>query len=124
MERNQIYKCNVCGNIVEILFVGGGTLVCCGQPMELMEEKTKEIGFEKHVPVIEKTEKGIKIKVGSIPHPMEETHYIEWIELIVDGKRYKEFLKPNNPPEAEFCTTGDNLQARIYCNLHGVWKSI
>jgi superoxide reductase len=123
MERNQIYKCSVCGNIVEVLFVGGGTLVCCGQPMELQTEKQQDAGSEKHVPVIEKTDKGILVKIGFVPHPMEKAHYIEWIELAVDGKRYKEFLKPNNPPEAEFCVNGENLQARTFCNIHGLWKN-
>lgn len=123
MERNQIYKCNICGNIVEALFIGGGTLVCCGQPMELQEEKQQDVGSEKHIPVIEKTDKGILVKIGSIPHPMEETHYIEWIELIVDEKRYKEFLKPSDSPEAIYCISGENLQARAFCNIHGLWRN-
>lgn len=122
MERNQIYKCNICGNIVELLHVGGGQLVCCGQPMELLKEKTKDEGFEKHVPVVEKTEKGIRVKVGSIPHPMEENHYIEWIEVIADGKVYKKFLKPGDQPEAEFEVQAEEIQARDYCNIHGLWK--
>lgn len=124
MEKNQIYKCNICGNIVETLFVGGGTLVCCGQPMELQTEKTKDIGAEKHVPVIERKDDDILIKVGSVSHPMEETHYIEWIELITDGKRYKEFLKPGVLPEAKFCVNAENIKARIYCNLHGLWENV
>lgn len=120
---NQIYKCNVCGNIVEVVNVGGGELVCCGQSMELMNEKTKDEGMEKHVPVIEKDDCKIKIKVSSIPHPMEEKHYIQWIEVIVGGKSYKQFLKPGDNPEAEFCTTGENIVVREYCNLHGLWKA-
>lgn len=119
----QVYKCNICGNIVEFLYVGGGELVCCGQKMELLAEKTEDIGHEKHVPVVEKTEKGIKIKVGSIPHPMEEKHYIEWIELIVDGASYKKFLKPGDEPQAEFCFKVNEITARAYCNIHGLWKT-
>ena len=120
---NQIYKCNVCGNIVEIINVGGGELVCCGQPMELMNEKTNDEGMEKHLPVIEKTDNGIKVKVGSIPHPMEEKHYIQWIEVIADGKSYKEFLKSGDKPKAGFCVVGENIIVREYCNLHGLWKA-
>jgi len=121
VQLKQIYKCNICGNIVEVLHVGGGILVCCGQPMELLKEKTEDAGMEKHVPVIEKTEKGVKVKVGSVPHPMEEKHYIEWIELIVDGQSFRKFLKPGDLPEAEFAVQGENLEAREYCNLHGLW---
>lgn len=123
VERNQVYKCNVCGNIVGVLHAGGGELVCCGQPMELLNPKSQDEGLEKHVPVIEKTEKGIKVKVGAVPHPMEEAHYIEWIELIADGKIYLKFLKPGDAPEAEFEVHADTLMAREYCNIHGLWKS-
>jgi len=119
----QVYKCSVCGNIVEVLFVGGGELVCCGQPMNLLEEKTTDEGNEKHVPIIEKTDKGVKVKVGSVPHPMEEKHFIEWIEILADGSSCKKFLKPGQAPEAEFETTAANITARIYCNLHALWKS-
>lgn len=125
-EVNQIYKCKVCGNIVEILHAGTGQLVCCNQPMELLKEKTQDEGLEKHVPVIEKTAKGVKIKVGSVSHPMEDNHYIEWIELIVGNKIWRKFLEPNQTPEAEFEIKIDDLktvQAREYCNLHGLWKS-
>lgn len=122
-ERNQVYKCNVCGNIVEVLHAGVGKLVCCGQEMKLQIEQTKDVGYEKHVPVIEKTEKGFKVGVGSIPHPMEEKHYIEWIELIADGRSYRKFLKPGDAPEAEFCIEAVELTAREYCNVHGHWKS-
>lgn len=122
-QLNQVYKCNVCGNIVEILHTGAGQLVCCGQPMELLNEKTEDVGKEKHMPVIEMTETGIKVKVGSIPHPMEEKHYIEWIEIIADGKSYKKFLKPGNAPEAEFYIKAENVIAREYCNIHGLWKA-
>lgn len=98
-------------------------MVCCGQKMELLAEKTEGIGHEKHVPVVEKTDKGIKIKVGSIPHPMEEKHYIMWIELIADGASYKKFLKPGDEPQVEFCLKAENILARAYCNIHGLWKT-
>ena len=122
-ELRQVYKCNVCGNIVEMLHTGVGKLVCCGQPMELQKEKTEDVGQEKHVPVIEKTESGVKVKVGSVPHPMEEKHFIEWIEVIADGKSCRKFLKPGDKPEAEFMVKADSIEAREYCNLHGLWKS-
>lgn len=122
-EQKQIYKCNICGNIVEVLYAGGGQLVCCGQPMELLKEKIEDVGKEKHVPVIEKTETGIIVKVGSVPHPMEEKHYIEWIEIIADGASYRKFLKPGDKPEAEFCIKVEKIEAREYCNIHGLWKS-
>ncbi len=92
--RLEIYKCAICGNIVEVLDGGKGELVCCGQPMEKLTEKTADQGKEKHVPVIEKTANGYKVKVGSVPHPMEEKHYIEWIEIIADGKTYRQYLRP------------------------------
>jgi superoxide reductase len=121
--QRQIYKCNVCGNIVEVLHAGKGELVCCGQPMVLLEEKSEDVGLEKHVPVIEKTETGIKVKVGSVPHPMEEKHYIEWVEVIANGKVYREFLKPGGKPEVEFAVKSEKVEAREYCNIHGLWKS-
>jgi superoxide reductase len=122
-EKKQIYKCNICGNIVEVIHVGQGELVCCGQPMELQREKTEDAGEEKHVPVIEKTEDGVRVKIGSHPHPMEEQHYIEWIEIIVNGRSYRKFLGPNDKPEADFEIRADNIQAREYCNIHGMWKT-
>ena len=122
-ELMQVYKCNICGNIVEVLHAGAGQLVCCGQPMELMKEKTQDIGQEKHVPVIEKTQTGIKVKVGSVPHPMEEKHFIEWIEIIADGRICRKFLRPGNKPEAEFEIKAQKIEAREYCNIHGLWKS-
>lgn len=121
-ELKQIYKCNVCGNIVEVLHTGVGQLVCCGQHMELKEEKTEEEGQEKHLPVIEKTEKGVKVKVGSVEHPMEDEHYIEWIQIIADGKSCRKFLKPGDKPEAKF-ETKEKVEAREYCNVHGLWKT-
>jgi superoxide reductase len=122
-QQNQVYKSNVCGNIVEVLHAGEGQLVCCGQPMQLLEANTVDAAQEKHVPVIEKTKKGIKVKVGSVPHPMEEKHYIEWIEVIADGQVYKKFLKPGDKPEAEFCVQAEKIQAREHCNLHGLWQA-
>lgn len=122
-EQKQIYKCAICGNIVEVLHTGAGTLVCCGQDMQLLEENTVEASLEKHVPVIEKTEKGVIVKVGSVAHPMEEAHYIEWIEIQTANKSGKKFLKPGDKPEAEFFTSEEILFARAYCNLHGLWKS-
>lgn len=121
--RNQIYKCEHCGNIVEVFHSAGGELVCCGQKMSLLEEKMEEVGHEKHIPVIEKTKNGIKIKVGSTAHPMEEKHYIEWIEAIWDGRTYVKFLKPGDLPEAEFDIPTVEVLAREYCNLHGLWKT-
>lgn len=122
-ERLEVYKCEVCGNVVEVLVGGKGQLVCCNQPMKLMKENTVDASYEKHVPVIEKTPEGIKVKVGSAPHPMEEKHYIQWIELIVDGKVYRQFLSPGMTPEATFPITGETVTAREYCNLHGLWKA-
>lgn len=122
----QIYKCNVCGNIVEVMHAGGGQLVCCGQPMELLIEKTQDIGKEKHVPIIEVGKDTVLVKVGSIPHPMEQAHYIEWVELFDGDKIYREFLKPGIKPEAKFnikVKNKDSLKARIYCNIHGLWKN-
>jgi len=122
-ELNQIYKCNVCGNIVEVVHASGGTLVCCGQPMQLQKENTVDASKEKHVPVIEKTKDGFKIKVGSIPHPMEAKHYIEWIEVIDDNKIKRKYLKPGDAPEWEVCCMTKKAIVREYCNLHGLWAS-
>jgi len=122
-ERLEVYKCDVCGNIVEVLIGGKGQLVCCNQPMKLMKENTVDASLEKHVPVVEKESGGIKVKVGSAPHPMEEKHYIQWIEVIVDGKVYRQFLSPGGVAEAFFPVTGEKVTAREYCNLHGLWKS-
>jgi len=121
-ERLEVYKCAVCGNIVEVLHGGGGELVCCGEPMNLLAENTVDAAREKHVPVMEKVSGGIKVSVGSIPHPMEEKHYIEWIEIIADGKAYRQFLNPGDAPETTFNVEADQITAREYCNLHGHWK--
>ncbi|MFZ2147730.1 MAG: desulfoferrodoxin [Sedimentisphaerales bacterium] len=121
-KKLQIYKCAVCGNIVEVLHGGAGELVCCGEPMGLLDEKTADTGKEKHVPVIEKIDGGYKVKVGSVPHPMEEKHYIEWIELLADGRAYRQFLEPGSEPEAVFNVEADSVSAREYCNVHSLWK--
>jgi len=120
--RLQVYKCEICGNIVEVLHEGQGELVCCGEPMKLLKEGAVDAAKEKHVPVIEKTAGGIKVKVGRVPHPMEEKHYIEWIEVIADGKAYRQFLKPGEAPEAMFTIDAQQVTAREYCNIHGLWK--
>ncbi|NOZ76276.1 MAG: desulfoferrodoxin [Euryarchaeota archaeon] len=120
--RGQVYRCSVCGNVVEVLHVGGGELVCCGQPMDLQEENTVDAALEKHVPVVEETATGVRVKVGSVPHPMEEEHHIQWIEVSAGGRVYRAFLKPGDSPEAEFDVKGE-VTARAYCNLHGLWKS-
>ena len=122
-ELKQIYKCNICGNIVEVIHTGVGQLVCCGEPMELLTEKIEDVGLEKHVPVIEKVGNKVKVKVGSVSHPMEQKHYIEWIEIVADGKTCRKFLKPGDKPEAEFETTAKKIKAREYCSIHGLWKS-
>ncbi len=118
-----IYKCELCGNIVEVLFEGGGDLVCCDEPMKLYKENSVDAAQEKHVPVIEKTATGVKVTVGSVAHPMEENHYIQWIELIADGAAYRQFLNPGDAPVAEFCVEAMDISAREYCNLHGLWKA-
>ena len=122
-EQLQVYKCDVCGNIVEVMHAGAGELVCCGQPMKLFKENSVDAAKDKHVPVVEKTADGFKVKVGSVAHHMEEKHWIEWVELIVDGKVYRQFLKPGQAPEATFCVKADKVAAREYCNLHGLWKA-
>ena len=122
-ELNEIYKCEMCGNIVALVHGGPGELVCCGEPMIRMEEKTAEMKLEKHVPVIERDGDLIKIYVGSTLHPMEESHQIEWIELIADGRSYRKYLKPGDAPEALFLCKAENISAREYCNLHGLWKN-
>ncbi|MCK5841608.1 MAG: desulfoferrodoxin [Candidatus Sabulitectum sp.] len=121
-ERMQVYKCERCGNIVEVLHGGPGQLVCCNADMELMEEKTADSSTEKHVPVVEKIEGGYKVLVGSVPHPMAEAHYIEWIELVADGVVYRKYLNPGDVAEAIFAIDAENVSAREYCSVHGLWK--
>ncbi len=122
-KQSEIYKCEACGNVIEVLHGGEGELVCCGEPMKLQNAGTVDAAKEKHVPVIEKTASGFKVKVGSMAHPMEEKHYIEWIEVIADGKNYKTYLKPGMAPEAEFCIKAEKITAREYCNIHRLWKA-
>lgn len=120
----QVYKCNVCGNMVEVVHAGDGELVCCGQPMQLMEENVSDGALEKHVPQVEKWKRGYHVKVGSARHPMEEKHHIEWIELNTPGQSFKRYLSPADEPEAFFDeVVADAVDCRAYCNLHGLWKS-
>ena len=121
-KKLEVYKCNICGNIVEVLHGGAGGLICCGELMVLLAENSVDAAKEKHVPVIEKIDGGYKVKVGSVPHPMEEKHYIEWIELLADGKAYRQFLNPGDASEAVFNVKADKVTAREFCNLHGLWK--
>ena len=122
-EDLQFFTCSVCGSQVEVVRGGGGTLLCCSRPMDLQTENTTDAAQEKHVPVIEKVEGGVKVTVGSVAHPMQEDHLIEWIEVITDGAVYRRSLKPGDAPEAVFAVNADQLTARAYCNLHGLWKS-
>lgn len=122
-KQLEVYKCDVCGIIVETLHAGGGELVCCKQPMNLLNANTVDAAKEKHVPVIEMGDGVVTVKIGSVPHPMEEAHYIEWIELIADGKAYRQFLNPGDQPEATFNVTASSVTAREHCNLHGLWKA-
>ncbi len=120
-KKIEVYKCNMCGNIVEVLHTGGGTLVCCGQDMELQTEKSQDQGQEKHVPVLEFADGNVVVKVGSVEHPMEEAHHIEWIELVTPIGVLREFLKPGQPPVATFKNVTVVTMAREYCSLHGLW---
>ncbi len=122
-ENMQIYKCEICGNIVEMIHPGKGQLVCCNQPMILYKENSTDAAVEKHVPVIEKTSDGYKVSVGNIAHPMEEEHYIEWIEIIAGELSSRKFLKPGDAPGAVFCIDAADVIARAYCNIHGLWRS-
>lgn len=119
----QVYKCDVCGNVVELLHSGAGALVCCGQPMTLQEENTIDAAKEKHIPVIDKIEGGVIVKVGSVEHPMQDAHYIEWIEIHTDKKIYRKYLSPGEKPQAEFLVEEEIMFAREYCNIHRLWRS-
>ena len=124
LEKGQIFRCNTCGNMFELIFVGGGTYTCCGTEMELLSDAPKDVGAEKHIPIIEKTDSGVKVKVGKVAHPMEEKHYIAWIEIITDNGTQRAFLKPGMAPEAEFLVNDiTNLKAKEYCIIHGLWRS-
>lgn len=119
----QVYKCEVCGNMVEVVHNSGGTLSCCGQPMKNIVENTVDAAKEKHVPVVEKVEGGVLVKVGSVEHPMLDNHYIEWIEVLTENKVYRKHLKPGEKPEALFKLDEEVVAVREYCNLHGLWKA-
>ena len=121
-ERLEVYKCNLCGNVVEVLTGGDGALVCCGQDMVLMSENTVDAAQEKHVPVPTKVDAGWEVAVGSVAHPMDEKHWIEWIELNANGASYKVFLDPGQEPKAFFAVDAAEVTVRAYCNLHGLWK--
>ena len=121
--RLEIYKCEICGNIIEILHEGATDIKCCGSAMTLYKENTVDAAKEKHVPVVEKTGGSMKVRVGEVAHPMEEKHYIEWIEVIADGKAYRQFLNPGGVPEAEFPIEASQVTVRAYCNLHGLWQA-
>ncbi len=119
---NQVFRCNICGNIIEILNAGEGRLVCCDQPMELLLARQTDVGPEKHVPVIEESDEGARIKVGDIDHPMEEGHYIQWLEVLLDDKVLRKNFKPGEKPEVIFREEiGENFMVRAYCNIHGLW---
>jgi superoxide reductase len=122
-ERLQVYKCGVCGIVAEVLDGGAGELVCCGQPMRLFEPNTVDASKEKHVPVLKAEGSGCSVTIGSVPHPMEEKHFIQWIEVIADGKSYRQFLKPGQKPDAAFPVEAKNIVVREFCNLHGLWKT-
>jgi superoxide reductase len=119
----EVYKCSVCGNITKVVHASDGILVCCGQPMVLQQEKTDDTGKEKHVPVVEKTATGILIKVGAVPHPMEEKHFIEWVEVRNGNNVYIHGFRPGEKPEAEFPLTTTNVKVRAFCNVHGLWTN-
>ena len=119
----EVYKCKICGNIVEIVYAGNGVLVCCGQPMILQIENTVDAAKEKHVPVVEKVKGGVLVKVGAVEHPMLEAHYIELIEIQTANKIYRKYLNPGDKPEAIFLLEEEILSAREYCNIHGLWKA-
>lgn len=122
-NKLEVYKCGLCGNIVEVLTAGAGQLTCCGEAMVLQAENTVDAAKEKHVPVVEKIAGGYRVKVGAVPHPMEEKHRIEWIELLADGKAYRQFLQAGEAAEAVFLVEAAQVTAREYCNLHGQWRS-
>lgn len=124
VKKGEIYRCTICGNVVEVIDVGGGALVCCGQNMDLHHENTSEDQLkEKHIPVIEKTRDSVIVRVGEITHPMTEEHHIKWIEVNIDGSVYVKKLNIGDEPVAEFRASGYKVSARCHCNLHGVWKS-
>lgn len=122
-QQKEVYKCEKCGNIVEVIHGAAGKLVCCGQEMTLLKENTVDAAQEKHVPVIEKSGNTVTVTVGSVPHPMEDKHYIEMIEVVTASKVYRQYLKPGQEPHASFTVEDPIMMAREYCNIHGLWKS-
>jgi len=122
-KRLEVYKCEICGNIVEVTHSGAGALVCCGKNMERMAENTTDAATEKHVPVIEIGDGTVTVKVGDVAHPMIDEHYIEWIEILVDDKVYRQYLQAGVSPEATFNVAVTSVTARAYCNLHGFWSA-
>ncbi len=123
-EKNQIYRCAICGNIVEVKHAGGGELVCCGKPMNLLVANTEDAAVEKHVPKIERTEEGIAVNIGAVDHPMDADHYIEWIEIVTENKTKTVYLAPGDAPRAVFDSTAESITVYAYCNLHGLWKNV
>lgn len=121
-QRLEVFHCEVCGNVVEVLHGAAGTLVCCGQPMERVDENTVDAAREKHVPVVEAIDGGIKVKIGSVPHPMEDAHYIEWIQVNQGDRSYRKYLNAGDAPEATFPVAAEEITVRGYCNLHGIWR--
>jgi len=119
----EVYKCDVCGNITKVVHASAGTLVCCGKPMVLQQEKTTDQGKEKHVPVVEKSATGIMVRVGSVPHPMEEKHFIEWVEVRSGENVFIRGFVPGENPEYEFCISDARVKVRAYCNIHGLWTN-
>lgn len=121
-QKLAVYKCDICGNVAEVLTAGGAEIMCCGQQMTMQTENTTDAAVEKHVPVLEKKDGGWLVTVGSVAHPMTADHWIEWIELSVGNAVYRQFLDPSDKPEAFFPVSADGVTARAYCNLHGLWK--
>ncbi|HPG30261.1 MAG TPA: desulfoferrodoxin [bacterium] len=122
-KKFEVYKCELCGNVVQVTTAGEGSLVCCGKPMTLQKENTVEASKEKHIPVVEKNESGIFVKVGSVAHPMEAKHYIEWIQVIYGSRTNTKYFNPGDAPEAQFRITAKEYTVRAYCNIHGLWKN-
>jgi superoxide reductase len=123
-QMNEVYKCKVCGNVVEILHTGDCVPNCCSEPMQVLKENTVDAAVEKHIPVVEKIEGGVIVKVGAVEHPMTEAHYIEWIEVLTENKVYRKNLKPGEKPEAIFKLDEEIIAVRELCNIHGLWKTV
>lgn len=122
VEKYQVYKCDICGNTISVLFAGGGELVCCGQPMKVQEERTADQGKEKHVPFVQKSGEQLTVKVGETAHPMTDDHYIMWVDSISDDVETRNYFKPGDTPEKKFHYKQDLKKIRAYCNIHGLWK--